>query len=163
ASYYFLLAPNPSIAVRLSRDRYDVLSIALMIALWAIARRGELSRTVLERTEAAATLLSCAGYAIMILDTSEEFNILVPVLTALAILMTRAVFIPTTPRRTFFVSLVGMFPSIVVAYVLSNKLNAHTSIPRSIGPVIYVICWAGAVVALTTITSRIIYGLEEKV
>ena len=163
ACAYFVLAPNPSIAVRLSRDRYDLLSIAMMIALWAIARRGQLSRPVLELMEAGATILSCAGYAIMVLDTSEEFNILVPALSALAIVMTRAVFVPTTPRRTFFVSSVAVLPSIVVAYILATNLNAHTSIPRALGPTIYVMCWAGTAVAITTITSRIIYGLEEKV
>jgi eukaryotic-like serine/threonine-protein kinase len=163
ACAYFVLAPNPSIAVRFSRDRYDLLSIAMMIALWAIARRGQLSRPVLQLMEAGATILSCGGYAIMVLDTSEEFNILVPALSALAIVMTRAVFIPTTPRRTFFVSSVAVLPSIVVAYILATKLNAHTSIPRSLGPTIYVMCWAATAVAITTITSRIIYGLEEKV
>ena len=163
ASSYFLLAPNPSIAVRLSRDRFDLLAIAMMIGLWAIARRGDLSKATLELTEAGATILSCTGYGVMVLGSSEEFNILVPVLSALAILMTRAVFIPTTPRRTLLVSLVGALPSIVVTYFLATKLNAHTSIPLSIGPTIYVTCWAGAAVALTTITSRIIYGLEQKV
>jgi hypothetical protein len=162
-SSYFLLAPNPSLAVRWSRDRYDLLAIALMIALWAIARRRALSKDVLELTEAVATILACAGYAVTVLGTREEFNILVPLLYALAIAMTRAVFIPTTPRRTFFVSLAAALPSIVVTYVLAKQLNAHTSIPSAIGPTIYVTCWAGAVVALTTTTSRIIYGLEQKV
>jgi serine/threonine-protein kinase len=77
--------------------------------------------------------------------------------------MTRAVFIPTTPRRTLFVSLAGVLPSIVVTYILANQLGAHTSIPQALGPTIYVTCWAGSAVALSTITSRIIYGLEEKV
>ena len=135
----------------------------MMIALSAVARRGPLSKTALELLEAGATLLSCAGYAIMVLGTSEEFNILVPVLAMLAILMTRAVFIPTTPRRTFFVSLAGALPSIVAAYLLASKLNARSSIPAAVGPTIYVICWAGTVVALTTIASRIIHGLEQKV
>jgi hypothetical protein len=163
ASFYFLLAPNPSIAHRLSRDRYDLTAIAMMTALWAMGRRGKFSKAALELLEAGATILSCLGFAVMILDTTEEFNLLVPVLSALAILMTRAVFIPTTPRRTLFVSLLGAFPSVVVTYFLATKLDAHTSIPQALGPTIYVTCWAGSAVALSTITSRIIYGLEQKV
>jgi eukaryotic-like serine/threonine-protein kinase len=163
ASLYFILTPNPSIVLRLSRDQYDFLAIFLMTALWAIARRGKLSKTTLELAEAGATVLACAGFALMVVDSQEEFNILVPVLAALAILMTRAVFIPTTPRRTALVSSLGAVPSIVVTYLLATKLDAHTSIPLALGPTVYVTCWAGSAVALSTITSRIIYGLEQKV
>jgi serine/threonine-protein kinase len=162
-SFYFSLAPNPSILRRAYLDRYDLTSIAMMTALWALGRRAKLSNATLEIMEAGATILSCLGFAVMIVDSNQEFNLLVPVLSALAILMTRAVFIPTTPRRTLFVSLAGALPSIVVTYILADKLNAHTSIPQALGPTIYVTCWAGATVALSTITSRIIYGLEQKV
>jgi eukaryotic-like serine/threonine-protein kinase len=162
-SFYFMLAPDPSLAVRLARDRFDLLAIAMMVALWATARRVRLSKTALEIAEAASSILSCWGYTVMVLDFDEEFNLLVPVLCALAILMTRAVFIPTTPRRTLAVSTVSALPSIVVTYLLANRLDAHTSIPLSLGPVVYVACWVALIVALSTLTSRIIYGLEEKV
>ena len=163
ASSYFLLTPDPSIAVRISRDRYDLVAIALFLGLWAIARRGRLPRVALEILEAGAAILACAGYAVMVLPASEELNILVPSLCALVILMARAVFIPTTPRRTFFVSLAGAAPSVVVAWLLARRLGATTSIPSYIGPTVYVAIWAGMAVALTTVTSRIIYGLEQKV
>jgi serine/threonine-protein kinase len=168
ASSYFILAPSPSIATRLSRDRYDLLSIALLTALWAVARRGTLSKGTLEVLEAGAAIFSCAGYAVMVAGADEEFNILVPSLCALAVLMARAVFVPTTPRRTFVVSLVGAFPSVVVTAFLATRLHAQTSIPTAIGkfsygPIVYVACWTGLTVALATITSRVIYGLEQRV
>jgi len=101
-------------------------------------------------------------------NTTQEFNILVPVLCAVAILMARAVFIPTTPRRTFVVSVLGALPSVVSTYFLATRLSAGTSIPTAVGeigygPTIYVACWAGMAVAPSTVTSRIIYGLEQKV
>jgi serine/threonine-protein kinase len=163
ASSYFLLAPAPSLATRLSLDRYDLMAIGLFALLWAVTRRGRLARPALELLEAGAAVLACTGYALMVAASNRELNILVPPLSALAILMARAVFIPTTPRRTFVVSLVGSLPSIVVADVLAHRLQAETSIPSVIGPTVYVACWAGMTVALTTVTSRIIYGLEQKV
>ncbi len=163
ASSYFVFTPEPSVVTRLSRDRYDLAAIAMMLGLWLVARRGRLPKLVLELLEAGVTILSCLGYAIMVLGTDEEFNLLAPSLSALAILLGRAVFIPTGPRRTFFVSLVASIPAVVVTYSLATRLDAHTSIPHPIGPTIYVACWAGMSVALSTVTSRIIYGLEQKV
>jgi serine/threonine-protein kinase len=163
AGSYFLLAPDPSLRRRLWLDRYDLASIGLFLAIWLVARRGALPRVVLQALEAGAAVLSCLGFALMVLGSDSSLNILVPVLSALAILMARAVFIPTTPRRTFLVSLAGVAPSVVSAHLLARSMDAHTSIPSALGPTVYVACWAGMTVALATITSRIIYGLEQKV
>ena len=160
---YFLLAPNPSLVRRLSLDKYDLASIGMFAAIWAMARVRRLSRRTLEVIEIGATVLSCLGYSLMVAGSREAFNMLIPVLTAAVILMARAVFIPTTPRRTMVVSLVGVLPSVVVVQYMASRLGTQTSIPQSIGPTIYAGCWAGLIVALSTITSRIIYGLEQKV
>jgi serine/threonine-protein kinase len=163
ASSYFLLAPAPSIATRIARDRYDLLAIGLFTTLWLVARHGRLPRVALEVLEAGVAIAACAGFAIMILPGYEELSMLVPALCALAILLLRAVFIPTTPRRTFLVSLAGALPQVAVVWVLARRLDAHTSIPSAIGPTVYVACWAGMMVALATVTSRVIHGLEQKV
>jgi serine/threonine-protein kinase len=163
ASSYFLLAPEPSILTRLALDRYDLAAIGLFVILWAIARRGRLPLRALRLLEAGVAIFTCAGYAIMVSGSSNELNIMVPAIAALAVLMARAVIIPTTPRRTFVVSLLGCIPSIVVAYILAARLGAHTSIPRPLGPSVYVACWMGMTVALSTLASRVVYGLEQKV
>jgi serine/threonine-protein kinase len=162
-SSHFLLAAKPSLLTRLSLDRYDLAAIASFLLLWAITRRGRLPLRVLEILEAAVTVLVCAFYAIMATGANTGIDVMVPVVAALAILIGRAIFIPTTPARTLFVSVVGSIPSVVAAAIISYRLNIQTSIPRGIGPAVYAACWAGTGVAIATLASRIIYGLEQKV
>jgi hypothetical protein len=162
-SSHYLLAANPSVLKRLSDDRYDLIAIALFLLLWAATGRGRLPRPALEMMEAAVSVFTCVGYAVMATRTNAEMELFIPVVAALTILMARAVFIPTSPRRTLLVSVVGSIPAIVATWILSYRLNIQTSIPRGIGPTVYAGCWAGTGVAIATLASRIIHGLEHKV
>jgi len=163
ASSYFLLTPDPSLTLRLSLDKYDLLAIALFLGLWALTRRGRLPLGLLRGLEAGVSILTCAGYALMVQGSTQELNLLVPVLAAMAVLMTRAMIIPTTPRRTFAISLVACVPFVVSAYFLARDIGAETSIPSILGPTVYVGCWLGMITALATLASRIVFGLEQKV
>jgi len=162
-SSHFLLAAKPSLLKRLSDDRYDLIAIGIFLLLWAVTRRGRLSQRTLEVLEASVAVVTCVGYAVMATGSGSELDVMIPVAAALVILMARAVFIPTTPRRTFFVSLLGAIPSIAAAAIISYRLHIQTSIPPGVGPAVYAACWIGTGVAIATLASRIIYGLEQKV
>src|SRR4029079_2729209 len=125
-------------------------AIALFLLLWAATRRGRLPRPALEMMEAAVSVFACVGYAVMVTRTNAEMELFIPVVAALTILMARAVFIPTSPRRTLLVSVIGSIPAIVATWILSYRLNIQTSIPRGIGPTVYAGCWAGTGVAVAT-------------
>ena len=124
-SCHYLLATNKSVLKRLSDDRYDLIAIALFLLLWAATRRGRLPRPALEVLEAAVCVLACVGYAVMVTRTNAEMELFIPVVAALAILIARAVFIPTSPRRTLLISIVGSIPAVVATWILSYRLNGH--------------------------------------
>jgi hypothetical protein len=162
-SSHFLLAAKPSLLRRLSDDRYDLAAIGLFVLLWATTRRGRLPLRALRFLEASVAVLTCLGYAVMATGASSEMGMFIPVVAALAILIARAVIVPTTPRRTLLVSIAGSLPSIGAAWLLAYRLNIATTIPRGWGPAVYAACWSGTGVAIATLASSIIYGLEHKV
>ena len=160
---HFLFAAKPSLLTRISDDRYDLAAIGLFLLLWALTRRGRLPPRALRLLEASVAVLTCLFYAAMAVGTGVAMELFIPVVAALAILIARAVIVPTTPRRTLLVSLAGSVPAVAAAWLLAYRLNITTSLPRGWGPTVYAACWAGTGVAIATLASSVIYGLEHKV
>ena len=154
--------PAPRFGSGSPTHRYDLGAIALFLVLWAITRRGRLPLSALRLLEAAVAVLTCLFYAVMVTG-GAQMEMFIPVVAALAILIARAVIVPTTPRRTLLVSIAGSLPAIVAAWLLAYRLNITTTIPRGWGPTVYAACWMGTGVAIATLASSIIYGLEHKV
>ena len=138
-----------------------LLSIAVFAAAWLVGRRGRLSAPALERVDVLVTVLGCTGYALMVSRSEADIFTLVAVLATFSSLITRAVLVPSTARRTLLVSIVAILPVIAVTYYLGVKGDASPE--AMVGRISYVSTWLAVAVALSTLASRVIYGLEEKV
>ena len=138
-----------------------LVSISVFAVAWLVGRKATLSAPTLERADALLTVLGCTGYAIMVSRSRVDTQTLVAVLATFASLVARAVLVPSTARRSFVVSLVAVLPAIFVTYYLGivGDLPAESMIGRTI----YVTTWSAVAVALSTLASRVIFGLEEKV
>jgi serine/threonine-protein kinase len=125
-------------------------------------RRAKFGDRALAGIDAGATLLTCTAFALMVVRSEGQAAPLVAVLPTLMTLMTRAVLIPSTPRRTLALSAVAFLPTIAVSFAHGRWVQFMT-LPHALASTIYVTTWGAAAVAVCTLTSRIIYGLEEKV
>ena len=98
----------------------------------------------------------------MVIRSKDAEAPLIAVLPTLTTLVTRAVLIPSTPRRTMVLSFVAFLPTIGVAFVLGSAVQFLT-LSHTLARTAYATTWAAATVAICTLASRIIYGLEQKV
>jgi serine/threonine protein kinase len=138
-----------------------LVSIGVFAVAWLVGRRSTLSYPALERADTLLTVLGCTAYAAMVSRSETDTDTLVALLATFASLIARAVLVPSTARRTLVVSLVAVLPTIVVTYYLGVKADASTA--SMIGRITYVSTWSAVAVALSTLASRVIFGLEEKV
>ena len=132
---------------------------------WLLCRRGRRSSTQLNAIDVGTTFSALTIFSIHL--TSSRGGIaatLVLVLITMAGVMTRAVIVPGTARRTFWVSTFCCLPALVSA----SRMAAHA--PKNLGdmewsPVVnmvYVAAWSAVAVSIATLTSRVIYGLAQR-
>jgi serine/threonine-protein kinase len=137
-------------------------SIVLQAAVWLLTRRGKVEDARLAYFDAGGTLLTCSAYALMVLHDHAGTGVFIAVLPTLTTLVTRAVLIPSTPRRTLVLSALAFVPINVLTFATGTMVQS-LALPHVLAGTIYVTAWASATVAICTLTSRIIYGLEQKV
>ena len=95
--------------------------------------------------------------------------LLIAQLAAGSTILTRAVAVPSTATRTFWLSLVALVPQVGYAtYVLLNAPvltlfpGAETVAEMAVGNVLNVVAWCGVALAVSTVGSRVIFGLRAE-
>jgi serine/threonine-protein kinase len=128
--------------------------------VWFLARRTRLPVHALRLLEAGTLIGGCAQYALMgvylaqmrqALETGIEIGMYAGLLACANTLMARAVAVPSTAARTFWLSSTAMVP-LVPATALASDGNAAA--------VINVACWCAVSTAIATVGSRVIFGLR---
>lgn len=140
-------------------------SLALdYLALWLICRRGRLPERTLAAIDAAAILLSSLAISFVIFHPIPGELVGGPfarmIVTVILILVTRAVIVPSSPRRTFVISLAGsLFP------VAANYIKSRSELdPFMAGmQAVFTFLWFFAAVVVATLASRVIFGLRQQV
>jgi serine/threonine-protein kinase len=85
-------------------------------------------------------------------------------LITLSVVVARAVIVPGTARRTFWVSTVACVPGMLATYRLISMIPPGTEGPgKPLMAVLDVGMWSMVAVAIATLTSRVIYGLSQRV
>jgi eukaryotic-like serine/threonine-protein kinase len=93
-------------------------------------------------------------------------SLFVQVSITLAVVVTRAVIVPGTARRTFRLSAAAAMPLVLLACYSSMRLPVQMKAAHpmtGVATITYVSTWAALIVAVATLTSRVIYGLQERV
>jgi serine/threonine-protein kinase len=159
----FIAISDASFAPRFGWEtRWHLGSVALQFAIWLSIRRGKHSEKWLTFIDTAGTLLTCVAYAMMVLYSKGEGAPLVGVIPTLVTLVTHAVLIPSAPRRTLLLTSVSFLPIIFVTFAM-GRIVQYLRLNHVLAGTIYITTWGIATVAIATLTSRIIYGLEQKV
>lgn len=151
---------NPAIA--LGRV-FHLAGTTLAFGLWRVAKiRRQLSPKVLQGLDSVGTLSASASFALMGHFLPEPFGFYSALLAIVHVNIARAVIVPSAPLRTVLIgsasfvglvlsrSLVELSPDSVQAMVLRWRMVLEAT------------SWSGAALALAAVTSRVIYGLQER-
>ena len=127
------------------------------------------SQRLLENVDASITIAMSLSFTLMAArlpwwDRPE----LVAAIITLTVTATRAILIPSSPRRTLVISACVWLPAFVVPYaaygagwVLPPGISGRSSF--MLASQLATLTWAMISVTLVTVTSRVIYGLRKEV
>ena len=127
-------------------------------ALWLATRTGRRSGTALHVLDVTGTMLIIA---IMIagggVSPDPVFAIFIALLCFTTGVLTRAIVVPSTARRTFWIAMVNT--AIIVAIAVFRSSAAG----QAVGAAVMTLCWASVGVAMGTVASHTIFGLRREV
>jgi hypothetical protein len=144
---------------------YHVAATLAALAMWLVARgRRRFSIVGLNRIDTAGTIGISALFALMAYSMPPGVGTLVGMLAVSYVTLGRAAQVPSTPQRTL--SLTGVSLGLIFVQALLRPAPPplymnHPGAPlfAAIDPLL----WSIAGTALATMTSKVIYGLQEKV
>jgi eukaryotic-like serine/threonine-protein kinase len=153
---------------------YHVLGVAALMVTWLACRKGSRSRRFIHSAEALGLIGSSLAYELMGWHLPLAARPDMIVLLALTYgLMARSVYVPSSARRTLWLSLTIGIPFVVGTYVVFRNadeaflraaaLTTQTApqIARQLATTTAV--WWTMTTALATATSAVIYGLRRDV
>ena len=102
------------------------------------------------------------------LSDNPVHPILVWRLACMSTILTRAVALPSTPRRTFWLGVVALLPQIVLSgytFATSDSLPGVPTMALTNGQLFFgnfvnVVGWCGVALAISTVGSQVIFGLR---
>jgi eukaryotic-like serine/threonine-protein kinase len=135
----------------------------LFLAAWIACRRGRRSLPVLKAIDAGVPVLVCLNSATQVILSpgqipGHEWAIL---LTLTNMLAARAVFVPSPPLRTLGIGIAASLP--VAAASIVHHSSAAAAPGEATIVAISALVWCLCALAITTLASAVIYGLQEKV
>lgn len=134
---------------------------------WLLCRTARRSSKQLNLIDVGATFGGLSLFAVAFaVGPPAGFELaLVMTLVTVSGLITRAVVVPGTARRTMWISTLCCVPALVTASVIAHRppMSEPTERWSLVASSAYVATWLSAAVALATLASRIIYGLSRRV
>jgi serine/threonine-protein kinase len=159
-------------------DRALHLSANLVFGVeWLLCRRGKRSAAELNGIDVGSTVLGLGLFALMATVVPAQTEPggarlsaaaagLVLTLITVSTVVTRAVIVPGTARRSFWVSAVACLPGMIAAYRLAGYASDARPGLWEWVPLVSIAnmgTWSLVAVAMATLNSRIIYGLAQRV
>ena len=138
---------------------------AVYLAQWALCRRGALPMSSLRVIDGATTTLAALFHSMMVFGSGPgELPGLSYTRAMLLVtfgLLVRAIMVPSSPRRTFVLGVLASVFPVITGHVWYTG-QTLTTIPASLQAVLTFMWCLGAVI-ISTLTSRVIYGLRQQV
>jgi eukaryotic-like serine/threonine-protein kinase len=148
-------------------------SCLVLLAMWLACRRAPWSQAALARIDAGGFILVGFFYGLMgaAMAGSEgdlprflsgAFASMVMLVAFTNTAIGRAVLVPTSARRTLWITLAGFAP-ILVAIVYLRVYRTGVPVAVQVIGIIEFAAYGALPVVLSAVTARVIYGLREKV
>ena len=148
---------------------FDLGATAVFGVAWILCRSGRRSSAELNAIDIAGLIAGVGLFALMcgaeMTDVAKE-SLYVQISITMAVVVTRAVIVPGTARRTLWLSVAAATPLVLLTCYSYMRLPAQMKSAHPWAGVVtitYVSTWAALIVAVATLTSRVIYGLQERV
>ena len=140
-----------------------VVVTSLSFALWRVcASRRALTEQTLLAIDAAGTVSICTCFVLMARSFIQPWGLYLGVLAVAFATVGRAVTVPSAPARTLLLALA----SFVGLPLLAALLELPAFVPAELGMqtrmLLDTLLWSASGIALATVTSKVIYGLQEK-
>jgi hypothetical protein len=145
---------------------HQLTNLVLLVAT-LLFRLRHWSRTTLERLEPVLCVLVTAlfGFVFCFSEPGGRPE-LIASLTTLTVCILRAVLIPSTTARTLVVTAVAAAPTIAVAWIVHRDTTALTGAgfhQTRLSVTLFTGIWWLVLVVVATLTTRVIYGLRQRV
>jgi serine/threonine-protein kinase len=135
--------------------------------MWLLCRRGKRSALELNVIDFGGLGLGMALFgAMMMFQPSGFAQGLIVLVVTVSMVVTHAVIVPATGRRTALVSAIACAPAPVATYIAMSHGAPELLAGRPWSPgagTAYVTMWSLVTVVLSTFVARVIYGLRERV
>ena len=132
---------------------------------WVLCRKRRRSSAELNAIDLGAIVGTLSTFAMHITRGGHGAEpVLLMTMITMSIVMTRAVIVPGTARRTFWISTFSCLPGLLAAYraaMHGQTLPGETDW-SPIASTVYVGAWSALAVSVATLTSRVIYGLSQR-
>ncbi len=146
---------------------YRLINVAITLvslAIWQICRKGTRSLDLLYALDAGGMFFLGAGPALMILWIAPHYRPELVIMQAITyILVGRAALIPSTPLRTFLISLKVALPLVPMTYIVHSLKGESTAVVSPGFATVLIAFWCSVAIAATTVLSQVIYGLQQRV
>jgi serine/threonine-protein kinase len=152
-----------------------VVTTMMFGAEWLLCRRGGRSAMQLNVIDVGTLVGGLSLFALMALSAPRPLDpnalrtgalatTLILTLITLSIVVTRAVMVPGTARRTFWVSTLACTPLMVATVRIAGVTPPPTyGLGRPVIALLNVGLWSAVAVSIATLTSKVIYGLSQRV
>ena len=144
---------------------YHLACNLVLLATWIVCSRGTHSIDRLRALEAACVFLYCVGMSAPV-ATGETLHPGWKYATLLAftsVLAGRAVLLPSTPAWTLGLSSLSAAPVVVGSWIFDHAPGAGFTPVEAAIQTAWTLAWCVDAIALSVVTSHVIYGLRERV
>ncbi len=134
---------------------YHLASVMVAFAFWQVCRTDKRSTRLLRWLESVGLL---SALFLMKLDAYFDNDALSLLLGTNAALICRAVIIPTSARRTFWVTVAGVLPDVIFLALLRREAPEGFLLPA-----LDALLWSAIAVIMATLITRVVHGLRQQV
>jgi serine/threonine-protein kinase len=140
------------------------LAASVMAVLWVVTSVRPLPLHVLGFLDVGSLLLAGVGLAGMAAQP-DEMELMNGLFALTVTMMARAVLIPSTAKRTFFLSWISAAPLLIVSAIFPRPMPTPGFSWAFLLALVTIkaFLWSTIAVTLSTVTSRTIYGLRQQV
>ncbi|WP_437966582.1 serine/threonine-protein kinase [Sorangium sp. So ce260] len=144
---------------------WNLAAAAVLLAKWRIARGRALPLRTLTLLDAAGPILTGLAFTAMANFITSGHGPLDALLGLTNTVVARAVIVPSTARRTLWISAAVTLPAVAaVALALwSSAVAPDSSAVERFLRTLDALLWCGIATTVATVASKVIYGLQEKV
>ena len=158
---------------------FHLLACLTVGGVWLLTRHAIWSWSKLRLLDAVAVVFTCFMFAGMSAafalshqhlqgDPSHPF--LIGQLASMSTILTRAVALPSTPARTFWLGVTSFLPQIFLSVFIYYTSSALPVLPATtlsqntvaFFSVLNIVAWCGVGLAISTVGSRVIFGLRAE-